>query len=117
MNVALAKKDRTATFCDLWVRVVSNVASEFRDILVFHLGVDEKQLIDSARLKDLGADSLDRVEIVMSCEERFDIDIPNRSAEQFTTVASAIGYLEGRLAEAAAAHSVHRPGSVLSALR
>jgi acyl carrier protein len=100
------------------VRVVSDVASEFREILVFHLGVELERLTDGARLQeDLGADSLDRVEIVMSCEERFDIEIPNQSAGRFTTVGEAVSFLEAQLAAAAAADPVHRPASLLSALR
>ncbi len=56
---------------------MNDVATEVRDILVFHLGADERRLTDDARLtEDLGADSLDVVEIVMSCEERFAIAIP-----------------------------------------
>jgi acyl carrier protein len=100
------------------VRVVSDVASEFREILVFHLGVEPARLTDGARLKeDLGADSLDRVEIVMSCEERFDIEIPNQSADQFTTVGEAIRFLEAQVTATAAADPVDRPTNLLSALR
>jgi acyl carrier protein len=61
--------------------VVGDIAAEVRDILVFHLGAEEAQITDDARLiEDLGADSLDVVEIVRSCEEKFDIDIPTRAA-------------------------------------
>jgi acyl carrier protein len=101
-----------------WVCVVSDVASEFRDILVFHLGVEPACLTDEARLKeDLGADSLDRVEIVMSCEERFDIEIPNQSAGRFTTVGEAVRYIETRLTTPSVADPVHGPSRLLSALR
>jgi acyl carrier protein len=97
---------------------VSDVASEFREILVLHLGVEPVRLTDGARLKeDLGADSLDRVEIVMSCEERFDIEIPNQSAGQFTTVGEAVRYLEGRLSAPAVAAEPHGASRLLSALR
>jgi acyl carrier protein len=97
---------------------VSDVASEFREILVFHLGVEPKRLTDAARLKeDLGADSLDRVEIVMSCEERFDIEIPNQSTGQFTTVGDAVRYLEGRLSAPPVAAEQHGASRLLSALR
>ena len=69
---------------------MNDVAAEVRDILVFHLGADERRLTDDARLsEDLGADSLDVVEIVMSCEERFAIEIPNRVATRLTTVGEA----------------------------
>ena len=63
-------------------RVVVDIVAEVRDILVFHLGSEEALLKDDARLvEDLGADRLDIVEVAMSCEERFGIDIPNHIAE------------------------------------
>jgi len=97
---------------------VHDVASEFREILTFHLGVEPARLTEGARLKeDLGADSLDRVEIVMSCEERFDIEIPNQSAGQFTTVGEAVRYLEIRLAAPPVAEPAPGPIRLLSALR
>ncbi|MFO1081110.1 MAG: acyl carrier protein [Reyranellaceae bacterium] len=97
---------------------MADIAAEFRDILVLHLGAEEGLLTDKARLaEDLGADSLDLVEIVMSCEERFDIEIPNRSAVEFTTVGEAVRFLTAQLAAAAAADPVHRSGRLLSALR
>ena len=53
---------------------MNDIAAEVRDIIVLHLGVAEAQITDDASFKDtLGADSLDLVEIVMTCEERFDI--------------------------------------------
>lgn len=81
---------------------MSDIAAEFRDILVFHLGVEEARLTDEARLaQDLGADSLDVVEIVMSCEERFTIDLPIRAAGRFQTVGEAIRFIEAEKAAAA----------------
>ena len=66
---------------------MTDIAAEVRDILVFHLGAEEVLLTDDARLaEDLGADRLDLVEIAMSCEERFDIDIPNHVATGLATV-------------------------------
>jgi acyl carrier protein len=77
---------------------MNDVATEVRDILVFHLGADQRRLTDDARLtEDLGADSLDVVEIVMSCEERFAIEIPNRVATQLTTVGEAVRFVKSRL--------------------
>jgi acyl carrier protein len=77
---------------------MNDVATEIRDILVFHLGADQRRLTDDARLaEDLGADSLDVVEIVMSCEERFAIEIPNRVATQLTTVGEAVRFVASRL--------------------
>jgi acyl carrier protein len=82
-----------------WERAMGDVATEVRDILVFHLGADERRLTDEARLtEDLGADSLDVVEIVMSCEERFAIAIPNRIATRLTTVGEAVRFIESEMA-------------------
>lgn len=82
-------------------RVVVDIAAEVRDILVFHLGSEEALLDDDARLvEDLGADRLDLVEVAMSCEERFGIDIPNRVAETFVTVGDALRFIEAQLAAA-----------------
>ena len=78
---------------------MTDVRAEVRSILAFHLGADEARLRDDVRLaEDLGADSLDMVEIVMSCEERFDIEIPNRVAASLTTMGDAVRFIEARLA-------------------
>jgi acyl carrier protein len=80
---------------------VVDIAVEVRDILVFHLGSEEALLNDDARLvEDLGADRLDIVEVAMSCEERFGIDIPNRVAETFVTVGDAVRFIAAQLAAA-----------------
>ncbi len=77
---------------------MTDIAAEVRDILVFHLGSEEAKLTDDAKLiEDLGADSLDVVEVVMSFEERFDIDIPNRAAMEFVTVGDAIAFIQAHL--------------------
>lgn len=77
---------------------MSDVAAEVRDILVYHLGADERCLTDDARLaEDLGADSLDIVEIVMSCEERFAVEIPNRAASRLATVGDTVRFVEAQL--------------------
>ena len=79
---------------------MNDVAAEVRDILVFHLGADERRLTDDARLsEDLGADSLDVVEIVMSCEERFAIEIPNRVATRLATVGDTVRFIESRIGQ------------------
>src|SRR5258708_220286 len=79
---------------------MTDIAAEVRDILVFHLGAEEARLTDDARLaEDLGADRLDLVEIAMSCEERFDIDIPNHTATGRATGGDAAGSARARLAE------------------
>jgi acyl carrier protein len=80
-------------------RTVTDIAAQVRDILVFHLGADERRLSDETRLaEDLGADSLDIVEIVMSCEERFGIDVPTRVARRLATVGDAVRHVEAALA-------------------
>lgn len=81
---------------------MADIAAEVRDILVFHLGGEEASLTDDARLvEDLGADRLDIVEVAMSCEEKFDIDIPNHVAETFVTVGDAVSFIEAHVAAAA----------------
>jgi acyl carrier protein len=93
-----------------------DIAAEIRDILVFHLGVEEARVTDDARLaEDLGADSLDLVEILMSCEEKFGVDIPNRMASRFTTVGDAVRFVEAQVTSFA--QPVRRPGGALSILR
>jgi acyl carrier protein len=63
-------------------------------IIVEQLGVDEKEVTGPASfIDDLGADSLDTVELVMAFEEEFDIEIPDEDAEEITTVADAIKYI------------------------
>ena len=89
---------------------MTDIAAEVRDILVFHLGAEEVLLTDDARLaEDLGADRLDLVEIAMSCEERFDIDIPNRVATSLATVGDAVRFVEAELAGAAGGEPDRRP--------
>ena len=85
---------------------MSDIAAEIRDILVFHLGCREAQLTDNAKLAaDLGADSLDLVEVMMSCEERFDIDIPNHVVASLQTVGNLVGCVKARIAVSAGAVS------------
>ena len=65
-----------------------------REIIVNELGVEPEKVTDDASfVEDLGADSLDTVELVMAFEEEFGIDIPDEAAEQMRTVGDAIGYL------------------------
>ena len=72
-----------------WERAVSDINSQVRDILAFHLGIDGCGW-RRRRFEDLGADSLDVIEIVMSCEEQFGIEIPNREATGLATVGDAV---------------------------
>jgi len=98
--------------------VVTDVAANVRDILAFHLGIDEARIADDARLaEDLGADSLDAVEIFMSCEERFDIGIPNRVAASLATVGDAVRFIESELGAAADPDPPRSPNRVPVASR
>ena len=72
-----------------------------RDIIEKELGVEREKLTDDASfIEDLGADSLDIVELVMELEKEFNIDIPDEDAEKLRTVGDAIGYLNHKNAAA-----------------
>jgi acyl carrier protein len=74
---------------------MSAVADKVKQIIVEQLGVDEAQVDPSASfVDDLGADSLDLVELVMKFEEDFELDIPDEDAETMKTVKDAIDYVE-----------------------
>ena len=73
---------------------------KFKEIIVDRLGVDPNEITQAASfVDDLGADSLDTVELVMAFEEEFDLEIPDEDAEKLTTVGKAQEYLEKRLSE------------------
>jgi acyl carrier protein len=73
---------------------------KFKEIIVDRLGVDPNEITPQASfVDDLGADSLDTVELVMAFEEEFDIEIPDEDAEKLTSVGKAMEYLEKRMAE------------------
>ncbi len=77
-----------------------SVEQKVKQIIVEQLGVDEGQVDGSASfVDDLGADSLDIVELVMAFEEAFELDIPDEDAEKITTVQDAIGYIEAKMAK------------------
>ena len=72
-----------------------------REIIINELGVESEKVTDEAAfVEDLGADSLDTVELVMAFEEEFGIDIPDEDAEQMRTVGDAIKYLKDIVAAA-----------------
>jgi acyl carrier protein len=72
------------------------VADQVKKIIVEQLGVDEEEVTpDASFVDDLGADSLDTVELVMAFEEEFGIEIPDEDAEKITRVKEAIEYIEG----------------------
>jgi acyl carrier protein len=72
-----------------------SVEEKVKEIIVDQLGVDEKQVMPQASfIDDLGADSLDTVELVMALEEEFDIEIPDEEAEKIASVENAIDYIK-----------------------
>ena len=74
---------------------MSDMVEKVKDIIVEELGVEREKLTDSASfMEDLGADSLDTVELVMAFEEEFDLEIPDEEAEKITTVGDAIQYIK-----------------------
>ena len=71
------------------------VADKVKSIIVEQLGVDEEEVTpDASFVDDLGADSLDTVELVMAFEEAFDVEIPDEEAEKIRSVQDAITYIE-----------------------
>ena len=75
---------------------MSDVGERVKKIVVDHLGVDEGKVTESASfIDDLGADSLDTVELVMAFEEEFGCEIPDDAAEKILTIKDAISYIEG----------------------
>ena len=74
---------------------MSDISDRVKKIVVEHLGVDEDKVVDNASfIDDLGADSLDTVELVMAFEEEFSCEIPDDIAEKIVTVKDAISYIE-----------------------
>jgi len=74
---------------------MSEVADKVKKIVVEHLGVEESKVTETASfIDDLGADSLDTVELVMAFEEEFGVEIPDDAAEKIQTVSNAIEFIE-----------------------
>jgi acyl carrier protein len=74
---------------------MSDIANKVKSIIVDKLGVDEKEVTPTASFtNDLGADSLDTVELIMEFEKEFNIAIPDEQAEKISTVGDAIAYIE-----------------------
>jgi acyl carrier protein len=78
----------------------NNYEAKIREIIADRLQVDAQSVTTAASfVEDLGADSLDLVELVMAFEEEFDLEIPDEDAEKMKTVGSAIEYLQKKMAE------------------
>jgi acyl carrier protein len=77
---------------------MKQLEEKVKDIIVEELGVERDKLTDGASfMEDLGADSLDTVELVMAFEKEFDIDIPDEEAEKLRTVGDAMKYLHEKM--------------------
>jgi len=78
--------------------VAENVEERVREIIVEQLSVEADKVVSEASfIDDLGADSLDTVELVMAFEDEFDIEIPDDDAESLTTVGASISYLKEKI--------------------
>ena len=74
---------------------MSDISSKVKAIIVEKLVIDESEVTDTASFQqDLGADSLDTVELIMELEKEFDIQIPDDKAEKITTVGDAVSFIE-----------------------
>ena len=77
-----------------------NVEEKVKSIIVEQLGVDEAEVVKDAKfVDDLGADSLDQVELVMALEEEFSLEISDEEAEKIRTVSDAVRYIEEHVAK------------------
>jgi acyl carrier protein len=77
---------------------MNDVAERVKKIIVEHLGVEESKVVENASfIDDLGADSLDTVELVMAFEEEFGIEIPDEAAEKILSVKDAADYIKSAI--------------------
>ncbi len=77
---------------------MDEVTSRLQEIVIDRLDVDAEKITNNASfVEDLGADSLDIVELIMGIEEEFDIEIPDEDAEKLTNVGEALEYIKGKL--------------------
>jgi len=84
---------------------MSDVADRVKKIVIEHLNVEAEKVTENASfIDDLGADSLDTVELVMAFEEEFNVEIPDDAAESIVTVGDAVKFIKGK-SEALSAHS------------
>ena len=77
---------------------MSEIQEQVKKIVVDHLGIDESKVVPDAKfIDDLGADSLDTVELVMAFEEEFDIEIPDDAAETIQTFGDAVKFINEKI--------------------
>ena len=80
---------------------MSEILDKVKKIIVDHLGVDEAKVVPDANfIDDLGADSLDQVELVMAFEEEYGVEIPSEDLEKITTVGAVVDYMKAKGVEA-----------------
>lgn len=80
---------------------MSQNLDKIKEIIIDKLGVEDSKITEDAKfIDDLGADSLDTVELIMQFEEEFNIEIPDEDAESIVTVGKAANYIDSKLAEA-----------------
>jgi acyl carrier protein len=92
-NVQTKRQIKYGYFTKLFT--MSDIASRVKKIIVDKLGVDEAEVTNEASFtNDLGADSLDTVELIMEFEKEFNISIPDEQAETITTVGQAVAYID-----------------------
>jgi len=76
---------------------MSNTLEKIQEIIIDKLGVDQNKITEDAKfIDDLGADSLDTVELIMQFEEEFEIEIPDEDAEKILSVKQALDYIESK---------------------
>ena len=78
---------------------MSDILTRVKEIIIDKLGIEESKItLDAKFIEDLGADSLDTVELIMQFEEEFDIEISDDDAEKLNTVGSSVDYINSKLA-------------------
>jgi len=93
--LAIQRINETLLVCRRTEKVAASVMERVKDIVADNLGVDREKITpETSFVNDLGADSLDTVELVMELEEEFDINIPDDAAEKIQTVGQAVSYIE-----------------------
>ena len=75
-----------------------NIAEGVREVIALHLGAIETRMTEDATLTELGADSIDIYEVVMSLEEKFHIDINDRDAQRLVTIGDTIAFIKSKTA-------------------